>query len=485
MRVRPESFIRLVYPFILDGATLDVCEAAIDRREFKPGRKLWRRSEFPVSELLPHVADYLNPPPGTQPTACLWQVEAEALQSPDALGMKKAASEWQLVVDGGKKTIRIGFEDIQLALFRAGVGFLTLRVGLSTDHLHEWQDVLHYLRFLRRSRVHLRVTRRTGIDADRRPIVQDYVPPLCRPPASLDSPLVLGDVVDGLLDTASGGRGSRWWREVFVPHQALPYAAFFLEDVPESADALLLYQTHNFFHSEQQVFPAPEDLALDQDHLLPYSARQWWVFSLDGGAFIACQTPDTAFFRETLPRHIDEQYLLLYLLALHQRFALMRLSQEVTGSWLPLEGTRPSEFEQHAEEVFRRIRNALLSFTARGYFAQVMQRRHHHRCYLRWLDVFQVERLFAEVSLEVREMHDYLLMRRTSQVEALSTSLNVIATIALPPALILGLMDAVGGISLLTAISGLVGGLVAGGSVACWLFRSHVRRFFAQRKRSQ
>jgi len=49
-----------------------------------------------------------------------------------------------------------------------------------------------------------------------------------------------------------------------------------------------------------------------------------------------------------------------------------------------------------------------------------MQRRHHHRCYLKWQETFQVDRLFQEVNDEVRDMHEYLLMEKTERIERLS-----------------------------------------------------------------
>jgi hypothetical protein len=72
------------------------------------------------------------------------------------------------------------------------------------------------------------------------------------------------------------------------------------------------------------------------------------------------------------------------------------------------------------EAFFERIRDALLLFTARGYFAQVMQQEHHHRCYRKWQETFQVERLYRDVRDEVREMHDYLHMRRTERLQQLA-----------------------------------------------------------------
>ena len=54
----------------------------------------------------------------------------------------------------------------------------------------------------------------------------------------------------------------------------------------------------------------------------------------------------------------------------------------------------------------------LILVHSKGQFVQVMQRQHHHRCYLKWQETLQVPQLFDEVSREVREMHEYLLVEK-------------------------------------------------------------------------
>jgi cation transport ATPase len=132
-----------------------------------------------------------------------------------------------------------------------------------------------------------------------------------------------------------------------------------------------------------------------------------------------------------LPEHLDGEYLLLFLLALQQRFALISLSEQVT------------------------------------------QRRHHHRCYLRWQETFQIERLYREVSDEVHDMHQYLQMEKTERIERLAEqdreqsvrtekTLNILAAFLLLPALVLNFLSAVGNQSWVRVWCGLLLALAAG-----------------------
>ena len=144
---------------------------------------------------------------------------------------------------------------------------------------------------------------------------------------------------------------------------------------------MLLYRARNFFHSRQDVLPTADDLRLDHRAIWSYAEQQWFVFSLDGGAFVAANAPGSPFFRATLPSHLNTQYFLVFLLALLQRFVLMMLSQEVARRWLP-HGQQAS-LEERAT-TFARIRDRLLAFTAQGYFAQAMQQEHYHHYYRQW-----------------------------------------------------------------------------------------------------
>jgi hypothetical protein len=166
--------------------------------------------------------------------------------------------------------------------------------------------------------------------------------------------------------------------------------------------------------------------------------EQWFVFSLEGGAFVAVDAPRTPYFRGAVQAHLADQYYFLFLIALHQRFALMGLSDRVARHW---PGTRAAAEPGAAHDVFQEIRTALFAFTARGYFTQVMQRENHHRCYVQWQQTFQTDRLYQEVSAEVREMHEYLQDRQERRREKRIATITTLLTVLIGfPALVLAFM---------------------------------------------
>jgi len=154
----------------------------------------------------------------------------------------------------------------------------------------------------------------------------------------------------------------------------------------------------------------------------------------------------------------------------------MALTDDVARHWVVDEETVAPEAR---EAAFERIRDGLLTFTARGYFDQVMQREHHHRVYRRWQETFHVERLYQEVSDEVQKMAEYLLLRRTERLQRTTRLLDDRLTILgwLVTSAVLGLtfVQAIGGttwwIALLVALLGWIIG-----AVVFWLIRWHVHR---------
>ncbi len=223
-------------------------------------------------------------------------------------------------------------------------------------------------------------------------------------------------LIDHLLQPANAPAAE----DLFMRNLMLPFTALCVDgELSEAEKYRLLYRVRLCFSSQHELRPPCAELRPDHPCLLEYAQDMWFTFAQQAAGFVAFNAPSDpkSFFRADLPRRLRNRYFLLYQLALHQKFMLMHLSDQVSESWL-----RGDEATRMA--TFTRIRDALLEFTARGYFAQVMQLEQHHRYYSRWRETLQLETLYQEVSDEVREMHDYLQLhlerRRVEQSEKLN-----------------------------------------------------------------
>jgi hypothetical protein len=209
-----------------------------------------------------------------------------------------------------------------------------------------------------------------------------------------------------------------WWDEIFIQGQLLPYVGLFLSgNVTRDQLQLLVYRIRNFFHSRQEIHPSSEDVRLNHPAVLAYGENQWFLFSLEGGSFFAYDVPDKPFFHETLPDHLQNIYFLVFIIALHQKFVMNMLTNEVAQNWVTENGALDDD---KREQAFGYIRDAVLAFSARGYFAQVMQLEHHHRYYQRWQEIFQTARLYRELRDEVNDMFDYLMLQRQERLQRIA-----------------------------------------------------------------
>lgn len=410
MQFASASFARFVYPMLFDASLFEQLTSNIKAYRWKATKQpqpLWEQNSFPEDHLLAYVASYLNAPQNEKPTALLWRLNPEVLNSPYGIG---ARCRWQLEFSGGS-TIPFTFTAFDFSLFRSGTGFLSMEVSLPTNDTSQWLDFLHYFRFANGQRgVGVRALRAVG-RAEMTPFWPLFDNTLGPATGEVRH---LAELIKDLLQTAGGGGSTApWWQEVFVHGQVIPFAALFVDEVDADDISSLVFQAGNFFNSRQETHPLPGYANVNNSALLAYAKDQWFSFSLEGGAFIGCNAPNTPFWRETLPQHLRQVYFLIFILALQQRFMAIKLTHEICGHWLDAEPTERIV-------AFKRIRDALLEFTARSYFPQVVQRHNHHRYYLKWIELFQIQRLYRDVADGVRDMYGALMVDMSERQQLMS-----------------------------------------------------------------
>ncbi len=98
-------------------------------------------------------------------------------------------------------------------------------------------------------------------------------------------------------------------------------------------------------------------------------ASPMFIFSLEGGCFLACDAPSEA-MRLSSGRHcplISTATTCWFSPRLAQRFALMGLSEQVAREWLPPQGgEETADLDLRRDRKYSTDRDSLLAFTARG-----------------------------------------------------------------------------------------------------------------------
>ncbi|OYT73999.1 MAG: hypothetical protein CFK48_00485 [Armatimonadetes bacterium CP1_7O] len=391
------SFVRFVYPFVFkeDTPLGDIAERMREQG--------WQESPFPEGDLLPHVRDYLNAKRDGEATAYLLRLPQETLIekahrsiSPQGGSVANADAVWTMHLDSRAVPFRLS--EAQLVVFRGGVAMLTLQTHPESTILEDWLDFIYHFRFYAGKR---------GEKQDASAPTLEY---LGKQFAGIK------ELIDALLKPFTGEQ----MESLFMYNMMLPFSVLYLDgELDDIEKRRLLYRIRLCFASWHDLHPPESELSPSHPHLLEYARDIWFTFAQQAAGFVAFNAPRdvSGFFRGDLRERLRDRYFLLYQLALHQKFRLIHLSNGVSRNWLGGD-------EKERRTVFVQMRDSLLEFTARGYFAQVMHQEQHHRYYCRWREVLQLEMLYQEVSNEVREMYDYLEMRleekRTEQSEQLN-----------------------------------------------------------------
>ncbi len=444
--VLPHSFCTFLYPFHFRSEDFEIIAASLKKDSFK-GRPVWMPHTFQNEDLLPHVADFLNCPAdegalAQKATVLSWDLQGEALGHHEFLGARCA---WTCVHGKGERRLTLVFEvtEVNLTLFRIGIGFLHVQVRPETVAPEVWQDFIHLFRFLEGSRSPvLQARRRVGKDQWEpcRPGLLPRGVPGADEPDTFHMAEIVNTLLKRYLLVGSGSQAeiSARLRSVYIKSQMIPYVGLFINGYVEEHRMRLLNSMKNFFESKQVLDPAPNDISPLNPDYLQYTSSSWFVFSLDGACFLAFDAPDTSFFKENLPHHLArDQYYLLFLLVQHQRLVLMGLSNEVAAYWGEQDPAR-------RESLFDDLRDRLLFFTSNGYFHQVMQREHHHRVYRMWQEKLQVHQLYSEVAGEVRDIHERSLLKVQERTQKHADRLNNILFLLAPVSIALGLAQTIG-----------------------------------------
>jgi hypothetical protein len=169
------SFAFFVYPFLWGAGSegqpsLATLAGQVDQA-CMGDKKLWEPYQFPEDDLMPRVGRFLDASKAdSQPTVAAWKLH-DGMK--EALGLDQGAN---CFLSFGNRDIpfRLGQVGkgqfaLQLLLFSSGVGLATACASPKSDALADRLDFLHAFRFFAgREKVHVRVEKRTGIDATTR-----------------------------------------------------------------------------------------------------------------------------------------------------------------------------------------------------------------------------------------------------------------------------------------------------------------------------
>lgn len=483
MAIVTKAQSKFVYPFLFDDvSTFSARSALLNAAKVELNGKthpIWKSSKYSEQDLLPHVAKYINAEENREPyNVAIWKIGNEVLQSPNyglGSGENRGGINYKLVYPNGQ--VQFVILSVELYLFRTGMGAIVFEVSpnLPDQNLGVWFDFLSYFRFFGGyRRVFIECTRAIGYDQENKErIVEPFFPPIAkRDPEASDGSGLITELIAGLLDTGRlPEEPSEWWKDIFIPNQFLPFSIVFIDESDPADIPDQVYQYRKMLHSRQVIIPPKFETSLNHDCLHAYAKDQWFVFSLDGGGFIAFDPPDSYFFKTELPIHLMDQYFLVFILTIHQRFILTHLADEVVHVWLTETSDDKDEYN-----MLNKLLSIFKAFASLGNYNQVMQRDNLHQVYQKWQAVFQIDLLYQSVNQEIQHISNYLQSKQENamkqieeaqnrQTKRLERQINVITLLIGVPAILFSFFQMGIDEGWTLAAFVLLGGLILGGMI--------------------
>jgi hypothetical protein len=399
--------------------------------------RCWKPLGYQSGLLLPPIRRHINVR-GDGSTGTFLQLTGDAVSW--LKGADGGRIRWSMRM-GPQREVPFVIRQAYTFMFYADITFVGLELQPCAERADDWFDLLHYARFLTdRAKP---VT--AECPAEGRPL--DTLAQIAKvaaagsgaqPQTKAELPH-LGPLFDLLVDTLRLPGEDARFEQPGVPGQLLAYPVMTLAPLsePALADLALVSRARGAHHARQDI--TSYGAAANTDGIMTYGRQSWFFASSEGGGFLGV-VPEGAmdpkasgysFARYMLPHHARTDYLVAYIFTAFQRFALIRLSDEIA----------PSSIEQ--ADVYTAIYERVLNFTRRGLFAQISQSQHHHRFYKHAQAVHQVPELHDEVRQLVQAVREYQQTvdreryeRRSRAIEVL---IGVVTGIVIPMQLVAAL----------------------------------------------
>ena len=220
---------------------------------------------------------------------------------------------------------------------------------------------------------------------------------------------------------------------------------FLLTD-PGSEESLKtdLFYLRRFYKESYQ--PAEQYLRLLENPEIVQTFKNIYLgMTLEGGVVWGIRSGHP--FMEQFQKHAETRYFFPFLLAFHQRIALLHLGEQAEVISYQAERTEISAKDLGRTE---KLRLRILDFLLHCRFSQVSNVTMHNQVYERWCDVLRIHPLLDDLKVEVEELDD-LLQRHSLREEEKARQeeekvrkdrdrkLNLLTYILLPLTLVTGI----------------------------------------------
>jgi len=220
----------------------------------------------------------------------------------------------------------------------------------------------------------------------------------------------------------------------------------------ESEDSIgeYLFHMRRNFKATYKASAAERNINGNPDVLALFD-NSYWGISLEGLGNLVTMTEDDVtnqFFSTTYFHHVENTYLYLYILTLHQKYALLHLTAQASGLTYELQLHQDAPAEQ--SRILRDMKDKIVKFMLRSSYKQVSRSTHHEMLYEWMRSRLKIDDLFTELhealealvslteSAEQKQRQEEEEQKKT-KAELFNNKITGISAIFLPLSIITGI----------------------------------------------
>jgi hypothetical protein len=314
-------------------------------------------------------------------------------------GLPPGTNHYLTFAGGFMPDIKLTINQVECTLFESNVGFLTLDIHYpkQTD-IRRLIEANHQLKKLYNSKMRLAyLLKGEQVELHLRELTQQLLAPL---------------KVSTFFEAS----------HLNAPFQALVFQSYLLDEPlsEEEVGPLLFWMrrtyTDSYSPNKQDEHPHgnPEVLQL--------YANSYWGISLEGCAnlaFIGNHPQNEKYFKMNYLPHVKSTYFYLYLLSLHQRYALLHFSMLASESLLS--GTSTTDhnlslhqrMEQYLQDarLITELKEKIILFKLRSVFKQVSNTSHHTAVYNLFQTNLHIDQLLGELHFELDSLSQMVQLK--------------------------------------------------------------------------
>lgn len=307
------QFVKVIFPFLYNQTAENKLETITVTSKKGKEKQLFKKVGFDNLELRKGLADLFSTEKNKSKIVNCYQVEHN---SRSEFGLPNRQDEFMdFFCRGSEETapFKVAITEVKIYLFESGVGFVEAEFNCQCTKTADLISCNYFLSERKTEDNYFVLTLKTG--------KEEYET------VNFTLKKLLGNVLEHVSGVTDFYTGGDWETSV---EKGIIYSYVYLDEKPANFDEILFNLRTNFKGSYK--FPQDAMTLRENPFVLQQFDNSYWAASYNGAVNVSIQTDDNLtnnFFINDFVQKLHNEYYVLFLAVLHQRFVIMKLMWEM------------------------------------------------------------------------------------------------------------------------------------------------------------